>query len=266
MEEILSAAEAETLPSNEPIDAEYDAAESGPVGDDVEVEPTTLNAESTESVPEAESPSDDEQLLTVKFNKQLRSLSRESATTYAQKGMKYEAISPLLDTLKYVAASEEKTLAEFVEAIRSQHEEALFSRLMERYGDEEVAKELLELEKSKHQAAYEALLEREKNEENETEEAVTKRMAEEFDALRREFPQYSDFGKLPKAVVREAVERGIPLLDAQLRYEHRERVKADRAKADQESAARASTGAQSSGGAPFVSKVEAALLKGLWGS
>lgn len=266
MEEILSVAEAGTLPNNDSVGTECDAVPNEPIGSDSEIEPTTHETESAEPVPDTAPLSDDEQLLTVKFNKQLRSLSRESATTYAQKGMKYEAISPLLDTLKYVAASEEKTLAEFVEAIRRQHEESLFSRLMERCGDEEIAGELLELEKKKHQAAYESLLEREKNEENETEEAVTRRMAEEFEALRREFPQYSDFGQLPRSVVREAVEHGIPLLDAQLRHEHRERVRADRARADQATAARASTGAQASGGAPFVSSVEAALLKGLWGT
>lgn len=264
MEEAITATAADTQPEVETVGAETATAQDDVTEPSDVATATTPATDADDNNVEAE-PINDEQLLTVKYDKKIHALSRDDATLYAQKGMRYDAIEPLLETLKYVATSEGKTLTEFVEAIRKQNEDNLFTRLMERCGDEEIAKELLEVEKGKHQKAYESLLETEKKEETETEEAVTKRMAEEFDELRREFPQYSDFAKVPKAVVREAVEKGVSLLDAQLRYDHRERVKVENAKAAQTSAAKASAGAQKSAGTETVSPVEAALMKGLWG-
>lgn len=264
MEETITATTVDTQPEVEAAGTETATAQDDVTEPSDVATATTPATEADDNNVEAE-PVHDEQLLTVKYDKKIHALSRDDATLYAQKGMRYDAIEPLLETLKYVATSEGKTLAEFVEAIRQQNEDNLFSSLMERCGDEDIAKELLEVEKGKHRKAYESLLEREKNEETETEEAVTKRMADEFGELRREFPQYSEFSKLPKAVVREAVEKGISLLDAQLRYEHRERVKVENAKADQASAAKASAGAQKSAGTETASPVEAALMKGLWG-
>lgn len=264
MEEIIAATAADTQPEVETVGAETATAQDDVTEPSDDATATTPATDAGGNNIEAE-PINDEQLLTVKYDKKIHALSRDDAAVYAQKGMRYDAIEPLLETLKYVATSEGKTLTEFVESIRKQNEDNLFSRLMERCGDEEIAKELMEVEKGKHKAAYESLLENERKEESETEEAVTKRMAEEFDELRREFPQYSDFAKVPKAVVREAVEKGISLLDAKLRHEHRERVKIEAAKADQASAAKASTGEQKSAGTETASPVEAALMKGLWG-
>lgn len=215
---------------------------------------------------EASAPTDSGELFTVKFNKQLRSLSREDAVQYAQKGMKYDTVQPLLDTLKYVATAEGKTLPELVEAIRVQNEQNLFSRLMDRCGDEEIARELMEVERTRHQAAYHHLLEQEQNEERDTEEAVTRRMATEFEDLQREFPQFTEFGQVPSPIVRDSLSAGIPLLDAYLRHEHRERVKADAALATQQAAAEASTGTQASAGDAPASPVIAAMLRGVWGS
>ena len=264
MEETITATTVDTQPEVEAAGTETATAQDDAIDTSDVATATTPATEAHDNNVEAE-PARDEQLLTVKYDKKIHALSRDDATLYAQKGMRYDAIEPLLDTLKYVATSEGKTLTEFVESIRKTHEDDLFSRLMERCGDEEIARELLEVEKGKHKAAFESLLERERHEEAETEEAVTKRMSDEFDELRREFPQYSDFSKVPKAVVREAVEKGVSLLDAQLRYEHRERVKVESAKADQAAAAKASVGVQKSAGTETASQTEAALMKGLWG-
>lgn len=258
------AAEIDTQPEVDTQGAENNAEvvdfDETPAPPEQPIPEVGADGEIDESAPPVE-----EQLLTVKFNKQLRALSREDATNYAQKGMKYDAISPMLDTLKYVAASEGKTLAELVEAIRKQNEDNVYSRIMERCGDEEIAKELLEVEKGKHKAAYESLLEREKNEENETDEAVTQRLADEFADLKKEFPQFTEFKKVPQSVVKESVQKGVSLLDAYLRYEHRERVRSDNAKTSQAAAAKASTGSQQSDGTATMSPVEAAMMKGLWG-
>ena len=265
MEDNLIVAEADTQPEVE-TEETAPAAETEGTTETDGAEENTLFPDTEDFLAEAPAaPTDDEQLITVKYNKQFRPLSREEAVNYAQKGMKYDTVAPLLDSLKYVAASEGRTLTELVGDIRKQHDEALFDSLLERCGDEDIARELLEVERDKHRAAYETALKRERDEEKATEEAVTARLADEFSVLRGEFPQYAEFSKVPVSVVREAVEKGITLLDAQLRYEHRERAKAERARAAQTTAAKQSTGSQMSAGGNVMSSVEAAMMKGLWG-
>ncbi len=264
MDDVLLTTAAEAQPEADTV-VEEPAAVQDPV---TEVEGSAMAAtpadDTDDGAGNAAQPAD-EPLFAVKHNKQIHSLSRDDVTAYAQKGMKYDELQPVLDTLKYVAASEGKTLPELVEAIRKQNEDTVFSRLLDRCGDEEIARELLEVEKGKHRAAYESLLESERNEDAEADEAVTQRMATEFNELKSEFPQYTSFDAVPQAVVKEAVEKGIPLLDAQLRYEHRERVKAENARAAQANAAKMSTGAQSGAGGEQPTSAEAAFMKGLWG-
>lgn len=212
-------------------------------------------------------PDDEEPVLQVKFNSQAHSLSRKDAVLYAQKGMKYDSIVPMLESLKYVAAAEGKTLAEFVQIIRSQHDENAMAALVDRCGgDEEIARELFEVEKGKHQAAYESLIAAEKRAETETEEAVTRRLADELAAVREEFPEITAYSKLPRSVTQEAEEKGITLYDAYLRFQHREQKRADTARAEQEAAAKASVGAQASaGGNENRDPVINAMMKGIWG-
>ncbi|MBQ6829794.1 MAG: hypothetical protein IJO59_01570 [Clostridia bacterium] len=254
MEENTMVETAETQP-----EVEAETTESAVEETVVEETQTT----ETETAPPAEA----SPLIPVKYNKQMRSLSRDEAVTYAQKGMKYDSLSPILESLKYVAASEGKTLAEFVQAIRDHHDESALAALVDRCGgNEEIARELFEVQKGKHQAAYENLLKSEQDAENETEEALTKRLADELAALREEFPEVTEYGKLPAAVIHEAEEKGISLLDSYLRYQHREQRKAETAQNQQAAAAKASAGAQASaGGNEGTDPAINALMKGIWG-
>lgn len=228
----------------------------------------TKPAETAPTNDEGTAISDDaEPVFQVKFNGQAHSLTRKDAVLYAQKGMRYDSFTPMLESLKYVAAAEGKTLAEFVQAIRDQHDENAMAALVDRCGgNEEIARELFEVEKGKHRAAYENLVKAEQQAETETEEAVTQRLADELAAVREEFPEVTEYSKLPKAVVREADEKGIPLLDAYLRFLHREQRKSETAKSQQAAAAKASVGAQASTeGNETRNPVFAALEKGIWG-
>lgn len=222
-------------------------------------------AQATEEV--ATSPEGDAPVIAVKYNKQIHSLSHNDAATYVQKGMKYDSVSPMLESLKYVAAAEGKTLAEFVQAIRDHHEESALAALIDRCGgNEEIARELLAVEKGKHQTAYENLLKSEQEAESESEEAVTRRLADELADLREEFPDITAYSKLPASVIREAEEKGISLLDSYLRHQHREQKKAEVTKTQQVTAAKASAGAQASaGGNEGKDPAINALMKGIWG-
>ncbi len=75
--------------------------------------------------------------LSVKFNKQTHTLSHEQAVQYAQMGMKYESVEPLLATLKDTAAREGKTLTEWVSGLTERTApppaDTLAQRLAEEY-------------------------------------------------------------------------------------------------------------------------------------
>ena len=73
--------------------------------------PTTEPAEQT-AVPQ-----DPPAGLTVKFNKQEYQLSAEEAVNYAQMGMKFQSVQPVLDKLKTLAGRDGQSLSDFVDAL-----------------------------------------------------------------------------------------------------------------------------------------------------
>ena len=155
--------------------------------------------------------------LPVKFNKQDYHLTLEEATTYAQKGMKFDTVEPMLQKLKTVAGANGLGVRELIDAL---------------CGDEPP-----------------------------TEQTVEQRLADEFRALREECPEVTAFSALPETVVRDAVENGVPLTLAYLRYEHRERARIADAAAAQRRASESSAGTQHTAlqGAPDPA-VEAMLM------
>lgn len=78
---------------------------------------------------------------------------------------------------------------------------------------------------------------------------VTARLAEEFLLLAEEFPQFVSPGQLPDGVLELAVQQGIPLLDAYLRYRLQEEKKVAAAAEKRRQAAAQSAGSLSRGAA-----------------
>lgn len=201
-----------------------------------------VSAEDTPSVAQAcdTSPSAEETFtdsLAVKFNKQTVTLSREDATRYAQKGMKYDSVEPLLATLKGVAAREGKSLAAWVEGVAE-------ADAVSQAGTESRPHEPVSGDEG---------------------DALAARLAEDYLILRREVPEVGGFDTLPPDALREAAESGISLLDAYLRHEHRERCRVAAEQAAQAAAAGRSIGSQAAGAAPEASTAERAMLRGVWG-
>lgn len=226
----------------------------------------TNDADQSEPSENEPASTDEDPVFPVKFNGQIKHLSRQDAVTYAQKGMNYDRLLPVLDSLKYVAASEGKTLTQFVESIRKQHEDDCYASLVDRCdGNEELARELFEVEKGKHKTAFESLIAAEKQEEAESDEAITRRLADELAEARAECPEITEYSKLPVSVRREVEEKRVPILDAYLRYQHREQKKAAAAREEQAAAAKASAGAQGSAGGEHTDPLIDAMLKGVWG-
>ena len=157
--------------------------------------------------------------LPVKFNKQDYHLSLEEATAYAQKGMKFDTIEPMLDKLKTLAQSHGLGVRELVDTLCD--------------GTESVSTE--------------------------------ERLAEEFCRLREECPDVTAFDAVPETVVKTALDEGISLLDAYLRYEHRERVRVQQAADAARKAGAASAGAQRSELTPVPDPAVEAMLSGVRG-
>ncbi len=157
--------------------------------------------------------------LSVKFNKQDYQLNLEEATAYAQKGMKFDTVEPMLDKLKTLAQSHGLGVRELVDSLCD--------------GTQTVSTE--------------------------------ERLAEEFCRLRDECPDITAFDAVPESVVRTALDEGIPLLDAYLRYEHRERVKVQTAADAARKAGDASAGAQRSQLTPTPDPAIEAMLSGVRG-
>lgn len=76
---------------------------------------------------------------------------------------------------------------------------------------------------------------------------VTQRLAEDFLMLAEEFPQFIHPDQLPDDVLDMATEKGIPLLDAYLRYRLQEEKKVAAAVEKQQQAATRSAGSLSRG-------------------
>ncbi len=158
--------------------------------------------------------------LPVKFNKQDYQLSVEQATAYAQKGMKFDTIEPMLDKLKELAQRNGTGLKELVDALC----------------DESPA---------------------------EPEGDVNERLAEEFCRLQEECPDVTDFDRLPKAVVENALTSGEPLLFAYLRYWYREQQNIKEAQTAAARAGAASAGPQRGEVQPIPDPAVEAMMRGV---
>ncbi len=77
--------------------------------------------------------------LPVKFNKQDYQLSKEEATAFAQKGMKFDTIEPMLDKLKNLAQQNGTSLRDLVDALCDTPSEETEIGVEERLADEFLA-------------------------------------------------------------------------------------------------------------------------------
>lgn len=83
-------------------------------------EPTTEEAKALGTTPDAESTEDVQQPITIpiQFNHESRELSLEEAQSLAQKGLKFEELSPTLEKIRFLAAANGKSMQEMVDAWR----------------------------------------------------------------------------------------------------------------------------------------------------
>ena len=82
-------------------------------------EPTTEDAEALGTTPDAESTEDVQQPITIpiQYNHESRELTLEEAQTLAQKGLKFDEVSPTLEKIRFLATANGKSMQEMVDAL-----------------------------------------------------------------------------------------------------------------------------------------------------
>lgn len=187
-------------------------------------------------------------VIRAKFNKQEREYSLEEARPLVEKGLKYDAIQADYDRLRYLAKSMEIGVSDLVDRLMKSADDKMYNDILsECDGNEAAAKQLFEYRKSERDQKFVRYKEEEARQESEeakmAEKELTERLAQEYIELSREFPgRFSEFKHVPPSAVKEAVNQKISLLDAYLRFQHRETAKAQKAKTQREAAKQSSAG------------------------
>lgn len=203
--------------------------------------------------------------IPVRYNHQSRLLTLEEARTLAQKGLKYDELTPALDKLRYLAAANHISLQEMADGLAKSQDNLLYQSILgECGGNETLAKRLYEAEKSRWQTGYASARDEDAETAREDRNRLTARLADDFLELKAEFPAIREFGDLPRAVVETAVNRNISLFDAYLRFQHSEKRRAAEAEAAREAASKASAGSLAAGTEEDTDPAVDAMLAGIW--
>lgn len=183
--------------------------------------------------------------LGVQWEGTTRTLSEREATEYAEKGMRYEQLTPTLEKLQLMAAGYDKGLEEMVDELLAGHDAARLQQLTaEADGNEEIARRLLKAEQAERKHAFEQRQRAAAGEAQSQRDALTQRLAGEFSEMKEEFPDIREFKDIPQSVVNTAIRQGIHLMDAYGRYERAERRRTQAAADTAARAAKSSIGSQ----------------------
>lgn len=197
-------------------------------------EENTFSQEPTETIPEE--PNKDA-FVEVKFNKEIKKLTLEEATTLAQKGLKLDLISEELDILKALSKEKGIGLKEFVKQLEGQSRERRIDTLRQKYAEDPELCELLSTIGAKE-------------EDSETAQ------------FRSELPEV-DCDNIPQEVKAAANLSGRGLLLEYLLYERRQQKASESEAERQQKTRNESLGSLSYGNSQ--STADAEFLKGVWG-
>ena len=270
MEELQpTVATEEVAPQTETAEATDEAEVSG------ENQPTTVDENGNADAETSESNEDAEQngtdgvdsapFLSVRFNHEDRELTQAEAQSYAQKGMQAE---PLMADLRYLAAQDGyKSVKEFLETLKKAAEDSRMDNIRGQLVDEDnedLINAIYSAEVSKIKNAAGVIEADEQKAFAAEYENEHTRLADEFIALQKEFPELKEFKEVSKSVLQLAQKEKISLLDAQLRFNHAENKKIKEAEQSAAAAAESSTGSMQSSENNVNSSVLDAVLKGIW--
>ncbi|MBQ8202701.1 MAG: hypothetical protein IJZ75_00270 [Clostridia bacterium] len=133
--------------------------------------------------------------IPIKFNKEERELSLSEAGSLAQKGLKYDMISPDFTKLKALAEKDGRSVSEFLTYVEEKLNELKRNEILSKCGgNEEIADRLIAMENKLSGDGG------------------------QMEELREFFPEIEDAASLPQEVLDKAKEKGSRLLDEYLRH------------------------------------------------
>ena len=209
----------------------------------------------------------DAEPFTLRYKHEDISVSRDEAKRLAQLGKHYEENDKKsLDDLDYVTIVKGMTVKVLVKRLVDSDESDYREELVAQFGeDSDVVKDMLELRRQKNRKAYdEAVTNRnaaEKRAEEEAQKSATAKLAEQYEAVREQFPAYDTVEKVPDAVIKAALKSG-DLEKELLRFELSERNKTDAAKATSEKNKKENVGSVVSDNKD--DGLSSAFIRGVW--
>ncbi len=146
-----------------------------------------------------------------------------------RENQKYQDMAENIELLEMIAASSQRSdgteyenVTEFVQSLKEAIDNNLYEECLDLAdGNEEVADELFESRKAKRDKRWNDIkLDRESQNAKKAQE-TTQRVASEFEALQKEFPEYKDYLGLEKEVKDYAMQNNVSLLTAKLLIDRR---------------------------------------------
>ena len=246
-------------------DAETNQEESNVNGTETATQDGTetgdTSAQSGEDGGTAGEQSEEAPYLEIKFNHEKKGLSKDEATIWAQKGMHYESSYKALER---VAALKGVSVNEFLKNVETAEDEAYRQSVIEKYGnDEDIISDMMAIYESRKQKKIDDAAENKRKEVEEREQSTNERIASEFSSMKKDFPELTEYSKLPEAV-KKAASEGMNLSHAYLLYMHQENQKAKTAQEQAAAAEKQSAGALGESQADTQTDAEKRFLNSLW--
>lgn len=199
-------------------------------------------------------------------------ITAEQAKGLVKAGRDYQAKNqPILDKIDMIMTSSKKndgteyqSVDEFVDSLLTAIDNSLMSECLDDAGgNEKIADELFKSRKAERESKYKTILENRKTAEQDKEKEVTKRVADEFENLQKEFPEIKTYAELPTEIKKYASENNVSLLSAKLLYDHKNRMASNKQKETENNNSQSNIGPQNSSEKAGSSPVIEAMLNGI---
>ena len=180
--------------------------------------------------------------IPIKFNKEERELSVEEAASLAQKGLKYDMITPDFDRLRSLAQQNGKSVGEFLSMVEGNLKKERRDEILSKCGgNEELTDNFISME-----------------EKLSSDDGQLKELMEFF-------PEISGYDELPEEVVIHSREKGSRILDEYLRHLHSLKMQKILSEEKEKDIKKHTLGSLKTEDTGAVDPVRNMFLKGLWG-
>lgn len=199
-------------------------------------------SEKTEIIPDEEKGAtipEDNRVIPIKFNKEIRNLTLDEASLLSQKGLKYETIEKQWSRLLAFAKEDGASAQDFLDALEKERTQKRLNELTKECGgNSEIAQRIIDLERGKENSLL------------------------GLDELKEYFPELTE-EELPQEVIDRAEQTGTKILDEYLRFKAREANALLRNERQKKENIKSSVGSLNDGGIYRTPENEQ-FIRGLW--